>query len=360
MRLRLPVLLATIAALLGAPSSTSAAGNDLGSPSVSPGTGTITTVFTMQVGYEGKFPAAAVSVAVAGLSLPMARIAGAPARGTWSVSTLLPAGTWTPTFSSSSEQGNASIVTGSAITVSGLQVPGVTPAPTGTADPPAGNPEIDEGPVSTQDPGSVDPGTAPVDEEPAADPSAEAEPIATGPVDPSPSAEPVDGTPRRGGSSDSASGPGPGGPAAGADHDPAAAPADATRTEPSEAPGAEPAVGSLDDDEPVTALVDNRLLAVVILVGLSGVAAVAVIGGALLILGRRRAAERDVPVAVQQQIETDALLERRTLRRARVRLAEDPIVAAMGVEDQVTARRERRRATRATSRLDERPTPPRH
>ena len=102
---------------------------------------------------------------------------------------------------------------------------------------------------------------------------------------------------------------------------------------------------------------DDGLLTVVLLVGLSGVAAVAFIGAALLILGRRRRAEEEVPVGVPQRTDTEALLERRTVRRAKVRLSDDPIVTAMGVDDQVAARRERRRASQIASGPGERPTP---
>ena len=112
-----------------------------------------------------------------------------------------------------------------------------------------------------------------------------------------------------------------------------------------------------DDDEPAVDVVEDWPLTMVLLVGLSGMAVLAVIGTALLILGRRRPAEERVPIAAPER-RTDALLERRTLRRARVRLGDDPIVAAMGVDDQVEARRQRRRATQATSGPGERPTRP--
>lgn len=365
MRIRLPLVLAAVAALLGAPSLVSAAGNDLSDPSVSPTSGTVTTVFTLRVRYDGKFPASTVSVAVAGLSLPMTQVSGSLAEGTWAVSTLLPAGTWTPTFSSSVERGNTGTVTGPVISVTGSVLPKVTPAPTGTSGPPSRDSEIDDGPGSTQDPGSVDPGTAPVEGDPAAEPSGDAEPVVTSPADPSPIASTSAGVeaPQPGGSSASprASGSAHGG--GGAREDPQAAPGDEDDPDRSAAPGAMPdampASDQSEDDERAEDGVEDWPPTLFVLVGLTGVAAVAGIGTALLILGRRRTAEEEVPIGVPKRSDTDALLEQRTLRRARVRLGDDPIVAAMGVDDQVEARRQRRRASQVTSGPGERPTRPR-
>ncbi|MDQ2673199.1 MAG: hypothetical protein M3Y40_00915, partial [Chloroflexota bacterium] len=163
MRVRLPVVLAAIAALLWAPSLASAAGNSLVSPSVSPASGTITTVFTLHVTYDGRFPASTVSVSVAGLALPMARVSGTASEGTWSVSTLLPAGTWTPTFTSSALQGNAASAVGPAISVVGpLADPTPVPTTSGPSprsrDPDAGDP----GPAPEPSE-SVEPGLAPAE-----------------------------------------------------------------------------------------------------------------------------------------------------------------------------------------------------
>jgi len=359
MRLRLPLVLATIAALLGAPSLTSAASNDLAAPSVSPTSGSVTTVFTLLVSYDGKFPVSTVSVAVAGLSLPMARVSGTLAEGTWAVNTLLPAGTWTPTFSSSGERGSTSVVTGPTIAVTGGILPGVTPAPTGTSDPSSRDNESDGGPVGTQDPGTVDPGTAPAEGDPVAEPSAATEPTATSPADASPGSSPGGGTlPPPGGSSDTPRAPGTTGDAGADDDGPAAAPAEAPAPDESRQPAVMPASDESAGGEPAEAFVEDWTLTVVLLLGLSGVAAVAVIGTALLILGRRRSTEDDVPIVVPERTDTDAVLQRRTVRRARVRLEDDPIVTAMGVDDQMAARRQRRRASQGTSGPNERPTRP--
>lgn len=365
MRMRLLLVLATVAALLGAPSLASAAGNDLSNPSVSPTSGTVTTVFTLRVRYDGKIPASTVSVAVAGLSLPMARISGSLAEGTWAVSTLLPAGTWTPTFSSSAGRGNTGTVTGPVISVTGPVLPNVTPAPTGATGLPSRDSETDDGPGSAQDPGSVDPGTAPAEEDPAGEPSGDAEPIATSPDGPSPIASTGAGVgaPEPAGSSGSPRAPGSEDDGGDARDDPQAARGDAHDPDRSVAPGAMPdampAADHSEDDEPATDVVEDWSPTLILLLGLTGVAAVTGIGTALLILGRRRTAEEEVPIVVPERSATDALLEKRTLRRARVRLGDDPIVAAMGVDDQVEARRQRRRASQVTSGPGERPTRPR-
>jgi len=54
------LVLAIVAALWGAPSSASAAVNELSSPQVTPGSGSVTTVFAFRVRYDGGFPAASV------------------------------------------------------------------------------------------------------------------------------------------------------------------------------------------------------------------------------------------------------------------------------------------------------------
>jgi hypothetical protein len=68
---------------------------------------------------------------------------------------------------------------------------------------------------------------------------------------------------------------------------------------------------------------------------------VAIIGTTLLLVGRRRTEDEEMAATVAELGDTESLLERRTVRRAKVRLADDPIVTAMGVDDQVAARRRR-------------------
>ena len=115
------------------------------------------------------------------------------------------------------------------------------------------------------------------------------------------------------------------------------------------------AAGQLGAAEP-DGMATDPLLGIVLLVGLSGVAAVALIGGVVLSIGRPRSDDDEIPAAVAQARQTEALLERRTLRQAKVRLTDDPIVAAMGVDDQVAARRRRRAPGQVPSGPGERPT----
>ena len=83
---------------------------------------------------------------------------------------------------------------------------------------------------------------------------------------------------------------------------------------------------------------DDFLISV-LLFGLAGVAAVALIGTGLL-LARRDRDKEPRPTAMAEAAEA---LERRTVRRSKVRVGNDPIVAALGIDD---ATRERRRAPR--------------
>ena len=83
----------------------------------------------------------------------------------------------------------------------------------------------------------------------------------------------------------------------------------------------------------------DDFLITVLLFGLAGVAAVALIGTGLL-LARRDRDKEPRPTAMAEAAEA---LERRTVRRSKVRVGNDPIVAALGIDD---AGRERRRAPR--------------
>jgi hypothetical protein len=354
---RLPAVLAAVAALLWAPSLASAAGNSLVSPSVSPSSGTITTVFTVRVDYDGKFPASTVSVSVGALELPMARVGGTATEGTWSVRTLLPAGTWTPAFSSTSQRGNAAVIAGPSVTVTGAVAP--TPAPT-VSGPSPDNREVDAGdPVLPAQPaGSQEPAVAPAERNSETAPPAESDPAASTTADPS-----TGGGHGGGGTSV------PVGPSAPAGStfdddggtDPAvASPPDAPRAEASGEPRAAPTSSSIAGGQPPGIHVEDGLLKAVLLIGLSGVAAVALIGTALLIVGRRRAANEGSPPAAGELADTETLLERRTLRRAKVRLMDDPITTALGVDDQVAARRQRRLARETAAGPAERPKPPGH
>ena len=95
------------------------------------------------------------------------------------------------------------------------------------------------------------------------------------------------------------------------------------------------------------ALGPDQFLVVVLLIGLAGVVAVAMIGTGML-LARRDRAKEPPPTAMAQAA---AALERRSVRRSKVRLIDDPIVAGFGM-DAADRRRQRRRA-RALRETDE-------
>jgi hypothetical protein len=109
------------------------------------------------------------------------------------------------------------------------------------------------------------------------------------------------------------------------------------------APRIVPAADRTDQGEGTHAGASEGVLGIILLVGLSGVTAVAIIGFALLVIRRRRSEGPEAAGAVNgtAEADTEALLQRRIVRRAKIRLADDPIVAAMGVDDQVDARRRR-------------------
>jgi hypothetical protein len=363
MRMRIVAILAAVAALTGAPSIASGAGNSLSSPTASPTSGTVATVFILSVSYDGKWPATAVAVSVAGLTLPLGRIDGTAERGTWAVSTVLPAGTWTPTFRALAAQGNAATIAGPTVTVADIPAVAATPAPTVTLSPPSrGDETTGEAPRGSGDPlGSIVPDPAPAPGDPETVPSPDAEPASSTITTPSPGASGSEPATASGSEPATASGSGsdttgsgasratssaaPEIPDGGAGGDAPAAPAAPSDPEPdampSAAPGAMPAAERAPDEEPEAGIVDDAMLGMVLLLGLSGVATVAIIGSTLLLGGGRRSEDDEVATTVGELGETDTLLERRTVRQAKVRLVDDPIVTAMGVDDQVAARRRR-------------------
>jgi hypothetical protein len=85
----------------------------------------------------------------------------------------------------------------------------------------------------------------------------------------------------------------------------------------------------------------NDFLMTLLLIGLAGVAAVALIGTGIL-LARRERAKPPPPSAMA---EAAAALQRRTVRRSKVRLPDDPIVAALGIDDERRHRPRRRART---------------
>ena len=335
------VVLTTVAVLCGAPSSASAAGpNTLSAPVASPASGTTEIIFSFSATYTGGFPVRSVSVDVAGRGLRMILVDGSLSNGTWTVATLLPTGSWTPTFQAVASRGKNPSITGPAVTVAPLTTrppPSAPPAstdpgsPARSAQPAAGAAEgggshgSPAAPAATEQPAATGGGSS----DPAAAPMASAA-GAVESVDPDPSDAPAGSdTPRRSAG------------VAGAAATPAWAPreAKATPTDDATSIPTEDASGSVE-----------------IAVGLGGAAALALFAWLLVLAGRRRrTAPGASPVAnrirgpagtADEQV--TATLYRRTLRRSKIRLDEDPIIASMGVEaaDAETRGRAARRSTR--------------
>lgn len=338
MRASFSAVLLVVMALLGAPSAVSAEGNLLRAAEVSPRTGTAATVFGFRVTYEGRFAASGVRVVVANLSLPMARLSGTASSGTWATSSRLPAGTFAVTFLATTAQGNAPALAAGTVTVGG----GTGPTPVPTA---GWTPDL-PGPIVTPAP-TVAP--APVSPPPASPTTAPAVPGASAPAGadepglaPTASAggagaasvEPV--VPGTDGSGDGAPAAPPSAPVPAATGDAVPAPtgvggAAGTRDRPPETigravPGGTGLDGLLGRDGPLGGAAVGTVW---------GVAAVALVGVLILLAAwRRRAgtATDDSPVpeaAARAASDVDEALERRTRRRARLRLDEDPIIAAM-------------------------------
>ncbi|HJP71845.1 MAG TPA: hypothetical protein VJ975_09015 [Candidatus Limnocylindria bacterium] len=97
----------------------------------------------------------------------------------------------------------------------------------------------------------------------------------------------------------------------------------------------------------------DDFLVTLLLVGLAGVAAIALIGTGFL-LARRERVKEPPPSAMAQAA---AALERRSVRRSKVRLSDDPIVAALGI-DEDDRRHPRRRARPVVDTDDPDRTPP--
>jgi hypothetical protein len=339
------LVLAIVAALWGAPSTVSAAANELSSPEVSPSSGSVTTLFTFRVRYEGAFPAASVGVSVAGLTVPMLLQSGSLTAGWWAATSLLPSGAWSTSFRATAAQGPAATLAGPVVIVAGLATP--SPTSSGVAPPSSGT-TPESAPADDLDGPTVPPAApAPSPEAAAATatPLATSPPAAPGP-DPAPAGSGGSDAPSEGGSAGTPA-PGGGGGSEGDRDAPAGQGAPAASTRASPAPGGDPAVvrpASDTDTASGEGARTEEMVSDVVFVGLAGVASVAIIGTLLLVAGRRRQPAR-ATASPAPPVADDALARRR-MRGGRVGPGEDPIVAALGVDDEMAARRAIRRATR--------------
>ncbi len=355
MRGRGILVLAILAALLGAPSSVFAARNSLSAPSVTPATGTTATTYTFRISYDG-FPAIGVRVAVAGRSIGLSLVSGSTSHGAWSASARLPAGTWSTSFGAEVERGNAPILAGPQIIVRAVA----------TATPTAATPSVGTTtPPSAPDPGTK-PGGADPGDIPAPAPTFKAEPVEASPAPTEPVGAPAEasarpsegdapvvlGTPGAGPVATSAAG-SESGPSTGAGHGTSSPNQGLVQDAPDPSRNAMPAAPTAppepDDHDARLPSRPDEPISLALAAGLCGIAAVALIGVALLLLGRRRAEHDDDPIVTATDAgEASARLKRRALRRARLQIEDDPIVAALGIGDDEAARRARRRASKRT------------
>ena len=112
----------------------------LTAPTVTPLTGTTSTVFMFSVHFIGSAsdPAISVSASVPGSSLALSLASGDLRNGTWTGSRTLSAGSWPVTFGSVSSKGTNPSAAGPTLVVSGpTATPAPTPPPTATPKPTA-------------------------------------------------------------------------------------------------------------------------------------------------------------------------------------------------------------------------------
>ncbi len=316
---RAGLLVAIVAALLGAPSAVLAAPpNALSNASVQPGGGSTATTFTFRVHYSSRAgnPAGTVTVSVGARTLRMNLLSGSTTDGTYQLSATLTEGSWTPVFRASPARGPQPSLNGPLIRVAALSTPVLTPQPTPRPEPnPSAAPTIsvveppDRSPAPTNDaaPGRFAGGGT-------STPPAEPQP----PKHPGSSEMPGDAPAPRGGKSSS--------------DEPVAAPSDRQRggnaSRPS--PGAAP-IGGIKDPWGGSGLPSISLLMVVF-----GVAAAALLTFFWFLLGRRRRNPQDEAAAAAAAAThgAEAVSQRiaeRAARRQRLDPSDDPIVAALGL-----------------------------
>jgi hypothetical protein len=320
------LVLAILTALLGAPSAVAAAPqNRLQHATASPASGSPSTLFALTVGYRSiaGSPARSVTATAGAFAVPLSLVAGTAVDGTWSGSVSLPVGTWAVRFSADAEQGNDPAVDGPTLTVLAPASPEVGPSdgehgpqPSTEMVGPIDSPAAAPSPPAEAAPDASQPGDRGKGHQRADVPAATASPPGTTPTAGMPAvvAQPAATTP---------------GESTMAHRDPVA-----LLVASSGAMASPPLlVGEAADDvaEPPDAV------ATIVMVGLVGLAAVAMIGTGLLMAARRRrrgpetAVEIPLDGAVASDDDATIVLERRARRRARVRLPDDPIMTAMGI-----------------------------
>jgi hypothetical protein len=325
-RVRLLVLAACLTALLGAPSVVfGAAPTRLYDASVSPRSGTTSTVFTIKTRFDGsgKFAAGQVVATVGAKTLSLTRVSGSALAGTWVVRSTWPAGAWAVVFETIPDAGPSASLTGPTVSVS-------APTPIPTVKPtPVASPSMTAGAGEPTQPEAT-PVTAPAPGSPA--PSAESSEPATAPRgtagDDSSDEGGAEAAPSNGGSND-----GDRGTTKKPDKKPVAtSPAAGKR-----GAGGSTAVrasGSPTESAPAAAPIDGSgTVKDGMVVYLIGAMAAVVAFGFFLVLARRRTGEEESLAAATPSTPSraPAPLAARTIRRGRLEQANDPILESMGL-----------------------------
>lgn len=347
---RLLLVLAIGAALVGAPSRVSATSNTLLGAQVTPTSGTTATTFAFTVRYEGRFGATGVAANAGPATVALVRISGTELDGTWRGSSLLPAGTWPVTFVAVTLQGTAPSLAGPTVTVV-PDAPATAAPSTSASSPSTGRSTIDSTTPTSGATPTVPPDVAPVAPIASSVPS-EATPVPVATAAASGVAAPAGGQAT---TAPMPTAPG-GGAAAGApEGQPMAAPGASGPSGAPAAGGAAPVASPDASGAPVSGVRDgatdvgNAALSL----GLVALALVAIGGSGLFVIAGRRprsATPNGVDLEDAAATAATAAVERRALRRARMRLDDDPIVAAMGLPEAPSAAERRLRRTEKKNR----------
>ena len=329
------LVLAILTALVGAPSAALAAPpNALAAPAAAPPAGTTATTFGFSVQYvsTGGNAATGVTASVAGRTVTMRLAAGTATAGTWTASTTLPSGSWPVTFRAVAAKGPQPTVTGPTVVVLPEPAPMTTESPSVHGPTPTPSRQasiVDGGGIATPTAAPANPAATP-----GAGGSAAAEPRASSdaaPVAPAPAAS--FGAPAPEGAPAPGAVPGTAGTGA--------TPVPGAVTSVTPDPASLSPVGRARSTDGPLGDASSTTWAIMVL-GLVGVAVVALAGTGWLLLGsRRRRGDPTVtvtagpaPAAVPAFGEsTDQLLSRRSRQRARIRATDDPVLASMGLDE---------------------------
>lgn len=363
---RAALVLAILAALVGAPSSLLAAPpNQLSDPGASPTTGGTLTTFVLSVRYTstGGNPAQAVVAEVGPVSVGLSLVSGSATDGVWRGVSLFPAGTWQVTFRAEVDQGPQPALAGPTLTVAAATGPTPTPSspnvrPVPTEAEPTATPALN--PQAT--PSSTSPS-------PDARPAGSAEASSAASEQPAPMGEPSAPPPARSADAQpvpaATAAPGSDGTKADPSPDNGESPGDAA---PRGTAGGSPRAsdtpaGLLEGDPGGPASGDLLLMLGVVL----GVATVALLGTGWMLAARSRDDEPEPvaastghgPLHAAATGRAAEIEERRARRRAQRMPGHDPVLAALGLDadDEADAGLAPRRGTARGATPTSRPTP---